>query len=303
MKIDDTHPVVVEMNSTTDFSSLIKQHLNQISGHTQFFQFRITKENRSESDSSSHTVMTVKKNSLEESWDLIDGVKLLKSLPSYSELKVAQFREDSSYREILHSVTKKYFPSLDVKFPGTEVDKIKENWKERINNLLASRTDDFQPFNFNSLKPQAPRRENETVIENIHRSASSRESALTATFYPHVTSSFSAEDLKEGDSVVFYTAVKGTRPWVGLFLGMLEDEEGVSLVKVEWLRRERKQFFLYLTDDGSPYLSKLELETIMFTNVTHNLSPTGERSGPYEIDPDTLKEIKLAYSERDSFMS
>ena len=41
----------------------------------------------------------------------------------------------------------------------------------------------------------------------------------------------------------------------------------------------------------------------MFTIVNNNLSPTGERSGPYEIDPDTLKQIKLAYLERDSFMS
>ena len=75
------------------------------------------------------------------------------------------------------------------------------------------------------------------------------------------------------------------------------------LVEVQWLRRERKQFFLDLNEDGSQFLSKLELETIMFTNVTNNLSPTGERSGPYEMDTDTIKEIKQAYSERDSILS
>lgn len=303
IKIDNAHLAVVEMDSITDFSTLIKPHLNLMSGHTQFFQFRITKANRSERDSSSVTVMTVKKNSLEERWDSIDGVKLLKSTPNYGELVVAPFREDSSYREILNSVTKKYFPTLASKFPVTEVEKIEKNWVKRIKKLLQSEPTDFKPFDFNSLKPQAPRKENETVIENIHRSASSRLSALTATFYPNEMNSFSAEDLKEGDSVVFYTAVKRSRPWVGLFLGMSEDEEGVSLVEVQWLRRERKQFFLDLNEDGSQFLSKLELETIMFTNVTNNLSPTGERSGPYEMDTDTIKEIKQAYSERDSILS
>ena len=298
LKIDDAHPIVVEMQSTTDFTALIIPHLNHISGHTQFFQFRITREKKH--DGSVVTKMFVKKNSLEEKWDLLNGVKLLKSSPDLNNLKVASFREDSSYNEILKSVTTKYFPTLVGKYSMEEVTKIKNNWEKRIAFLLNCKPASFQPFNFSILECQAPRKDNETLVENIQRWPScSRQVALTATFYPNDISSFSVEDLKQDDSVVFYTAVKKSRPWIGLYMGLINDEQGNSWVEVQWLKREKKKFFLHLGEDGSPYLSKLPLESIMFSDVVQNLSPSGERSGPYEMDSETIKEIRKAYAERD----
>ena len=167
LKIDDAHPIVVEMQSTTDFTALIIPHLNHISGHTQFFQFRITREKKH--DGSVVTKMFVKKNSLEEKWDLLNGVKLLKSSPDLNNLKVASFREDSSYNEILKSVTTKYFPTLVGKYNMEEVTKIKNNWEKRIAFLLSCKPASFQPFNFSILECQAPRKDNETLVENIQR--------------------------------------------------------------------------------------------------------------------------------------
>jgi hypothetical protein len=67
LKVDDNPPIVLEIKSTTDFSSLIQPHLNKISGHTSFFQFKFKKE-KLLADQSKVTKMFVKEDSLEEKW-------------------------------------------------------------------------------------------------------------------------------------------------------------------------------------------------------------------------------------------
>ena len=115
--------------------------------------------------------------------------------------------------------------------------------------------------------------------------------------------SFSAEDLKVDVSVVFYTNKKKSRPWIGLFQGLSNDKDGNSLIEVQWLYQNKKHFFLALNQDGSAYTSKLELESIMFSDVLSNISFAGERSGPYVMDVDTVREIKSAYEDRDKMLN
>ena len=296
LRVDDVPPVVQEIQSTTDFSALILPHLNKISGHTSFYQFKFKKEKLQTGEV---TKMFVKENSLQEKWQFLDGIKLLKSKPDYEKLQVAPFRDDSSYRDILKSVTNKYFPSLEDKFSRLEVSQIKQNWKDRIEFLEGCKPEDFVPFSFNKLRQQVPTSEEETICENIRRYPSQREAALTATFYPTEMSSFTVKDLQVDTSLVFYTNVKNTRPWVGLFQGLCNNEDGDLEVEVQWLTRVKKQFLLAVNDDGTPYKSKLEVETIMFSDILTNTSSTGNRDGPYIMEADTIKEIKSAYLERD----
>ena len=301
VKIDNVPPVIVEIKSTTDFSSLIMPHLNLISGHTSFFQFKFKKEKLKNEDVPV-TKMFVKESSLDEKWQFLSGIKLFNSKPDFRLLQVAQFREESPYSEILKSVTKKYFPTLEGKFNETDVNEIKQNWKERIHFLETCKPEDFKPFKFETLKPQTPSLEQQTIVENIQRCPSRRETALTATFYPTEMSSFSVEDLKLDISLVFYTKVKKSRPWIGLFKGLVNNEDGNIEVEVQWLKREKKQFFLDLNEDGSPYVSTLDIESIMFSDVLFNTSSTDERSGPYGMDSETVNEVKQAYAERDQFL-
>lgn len=300
--MDDVAPVVVEIKSTSNFSSLVSPHLNKIAGHTSFFQFKFKKE-KLQKDNVAVTKMYVKENSLEEKWQFLSGIKLFKDKPDFSKLEVSPFREDPSYDEIFKSVRNKYFPSLENKFCAVEIQEIKLNWKNRINFLIGSKPESFKPFDFNKLKPQVPGVEEETIREKIQRCPSRREAALTATFFPTEMSSFSVEDLEVDMSLVFYTNKKTSRPWIGLFQGLCQDKNDNTEVEVQWLERERRHFSLALNDDGSPYLSRLEIETIMFSDVLTNISPAGERSGPYVLDGDTIKEIKSAYAERDQALT
>ena len=184
--------------------------------------------------------MFVMKSSLDERWDLLCGVKLRKSSPDLYNLSDSAFKEDSSYQEILKSISTKYFPTLVGKYSKEEETKIKKTCEQRIVFLVNFKpANNFHSFDLNILKSQT-----ETVTENIQRCSSRRQVALAATFYPNEISSFSVEDLKQDVSVVFYTAVKRSRPWIGLYMGLTNDEKGSSWVEVQWLTQEKKKFLL-----------------------------------------------------------
>ena len=302
LRVDDVSPVVIEMKSTSNFIKLVSPHLNKLSGHSSFFQFKFKKE-KPQGDDEFVTKMYVKENPLDEKWQFLNGIRLLKSRPEFDLLEVSPFREESSYGEIYRSVKNKYFPTLENKFPENEIIKVEQSWEKRIEFLQACNPKNFKSFNIKKLKPQTPSEEEETRRENIKRFPSRREAALTATFFPTEMGSFSAEDLKADVSVVFYTNVKKSRPWIGLFQGLSSDTDGNSTIEVQWLYQHKKQYFLSLNQDGSAYTSKLELESIMFSDVLSNISATGERTGPYVMDVDTVREIKNAYEDRDKMLN
>ena len=70
-------------------------------------------------------------------------------------------------------------------------------------------------------------------------------------------------------------------------------------IKVEWLKKEKKCYTLDSNADGSSYISVVDIDAVMFSNVCRNISYTGSRKGPYDMDAETKKEIKKAYEERD----
>ena len=44
LRVDEVSPVVIEMKSTSNFVKLVTPHLNKLSGHSSFFQFKFKKE-------------------------------------------------------------------------------------------------------------------------------------------------------------------------------------------------------------------------------------------------------------------
>ena len=137
---------------------------------------------------------------------------------------MSPFRSDSEYSEIFRSVWNKYIPTLIAKFPSDVVEEIKLNWETRIEFLISSKENDFEPFNIRALKPQDSLPQ-EPISEALTKQpVQRRETAITATFYPKKISSFSLEDLEKDVSLVFYCDTKRYRPWIGLFLEMLTVE-------------------------------------------------------------------------------
>ena len=284
----DSQPLIVkEMLYTTDFTSHISTLLQPISGHTAFFQFKIRKENEK-------TKMFVKQDVLEKAWQFTSGVWLLKSPPSMINLQVSPFRTESDYGEIFASVWSKYIPTLVVKYSEPECIKIKAEWETRISSLIRLKESDFQAFDVYKLVFEDQDENNLTTsFQNRIRESSctSKDATLTATFYPPEIKAFSVRNLVKDCSVVFYTIVKKTRPWIGLFVELFKD---TMKIKVEWVKKDKK---LYVLDTA--YFSVIDFNTVMFVDVLRNMSYTGNRNGPYVLDAETKKQIVAAYIERD----
>jgi hypothetical protein len=190
---------------------------------------------------------------------------------------------------------------LIVKYSEVEVIQIKEAWERRISYLIQLKESQFQAFDIFKLVSDDQNDEDRSTnfLSRVGKLMKKKEATLTATFYPPEIKSFSVSSLVKDCSVVFYTQMKTTRPWIGLFIELIEDRELVK-IKVEWLKKEKKYYVLEKKSDGTPYYSVLDLNTVMYSNVLRNVSYSGHRKGPYELDVQTKKEIQKSYVERDT---
>ena len=290
----DSQPIIVkEMVFTTDFVKHIEEYLQPISGHKSFFAFKIRKENEK-------TKMFLKQDVLDKIWQFDTGVWLLKSPPSMLNLGVSPFRSESDYGEIFTSVWKKYIPSLSVKYSEEEVRKIKADWEQRISFLINLDESRFEGFDVFQLVSNSERSGvlSEAFQSRIGNDTKRKEASLTAMFYPPEIKTFDVSDLSRNCSLVFYTHTKSSRPWIGLFKELKEDETGVQ-IKVEWLKRQKN---VYVIDVDVPY-SVLDIDSVMFCDILKNISESGNKKGPYVLETETKKKIMSAYGERDIALS
>ena len=285
LKIKSNFIDVREMIFTTDFVKRISPCMLNIEGHTSFAQFKFRKEDRK-------TKMYVKADELDSSWQFGSGIKLFERLPSLINLSVAPFREYNEYSTIFSSVWNKYIPTLWSKFCTEEVERIKSQWESRITNLINLRVEDYSAFDIYSLKP--------IVVENTDvnavQSPPVKEPALRATFYPIEPRPFQVSELVKDCTIMMYTKTKTSRPWVGLYLNKSTDG---TKIHVQWLKKERKFYVPDNLKSGSPYVSEVSIESVMFSHVMSNVSYVGDRNGPYLLDRETKTMIMDAYVERD----
>ena len=291
VEINSQKVLVEEVTHTTDFKEFLENgHLLQIEGHRSFSQFKIRKENL-------RTKMYVKEDELDENFSFAAGIKLLKDLPKRLNFKISPFRCDTGYSEVFDSVFTKFIPTLYSKYTDEEVTKIKNDWENRIKFLIDLKEADFTPFDLRLLKQQPPITINEELTKAISRQPStSKKVAMSATFYPMELSSFSVLDLKQNVSLVFYTQQKKWRPWIGLYHSLSEDQCSIT---VQWLRKDKQNYVLHNNADGSPYLSAVSVQSIMFSDVMENLSLSNDRCGPYVMQAFVKQEIIKAYKDRD----
>ena len=293
VKISSQNLQVKEFQHTTDFKEFLDNgHLLEMEGHRAFSQFKIRKEKEK-------TKLYVKFDELDDNFTFSTGIKLLKDIPNSIKFSVSKFRQDTMYSEVYDSVKSKFFPTLVSKYSSEEIEKIKSEWDQRILFLNGLKTSDFIAFDLKMLKPQAAQ---VTFAENIPSTdpSTSRDVSMTATFYPMEATKFSILDLKPDISLVFYSETKKWRPWIGLFVSLNEDECDVT---VQWLRKEKNSYVLHYKTDGSPYLSSVAVEAVMFSDVLENASLTNDRNGPYRLQNCIKAEILNAYVERDEHLA
>ena len=289
--IQSKNLTVTELSHTSDFKKFIENgHLLKMEGFRTFAQFIIRKENK-------RTGLYLKYDELDDNFQFPNAISLLQNLPDSIRLTTSPFRQETAYSEIFDSVWKKYIPSLSPKFSDENISEIKTNWETRIKMLIDLKESNFEPFDFQQLNAQSPP-VNVPLgsLDLLPGLSSSRAVAVTATFYPVDMSRLSALDLQRDTSLVFYSETKRWRPWTGLFVELSDDGASVT---VQWVKKEKQKFILHLNRDGSPYLSSVPVQSIMFADVLENLSPENIRDGPYKMQSFVKSEIDKAYEERD----
>ena len=166
----------------------------------------------------------------------------------------------------------------------------------RIKFLIDLKESSFQAFDFQTLKPQTPPASIQVASRHLPSLSQERNVAVTATFYPIDMSRLTVLDLKKDTSLVLYTVTKKWRPWIGLYVELSDDG---NYVTVQWVKKEKQNYILHLKNDGSPYLSSVPVQSIMFADVLENLCLEDSREGPYKMLNFVKSEIANAYIERD----
>ena len=281
------------MTHTSDFKKFIeKGHLLKIEGFRSFSQFMIRKDNK-------RTGLYLKYDELDDNFQFPNAISLLQNIPESVKLEVSPFRQETAYSEIFDSVWKKYIPSLRPKYTEERVSEIKNEWETRIKFLIDLKESRFQPFDFQTLKPQTPLASIQIASGQLPSLSQERNVAVTATFYPIDMSRLTVLDLQKDISLVLYTETKKWRPWIGLYVEISDDGNSVT---VQWVKKEKQNFILHVKNDGSPYLSSVPVQSIMFADVLENLCPKDSREGPYKMQNFVKSEIVKAYVERDKNM-
>ena len=178
--------------------------------------------------------------------------------------------------------------------------KIKADWEERISFLVNLEESQFEGFDVFQLVSDSQRSGvlSETFESRIEKDTRRKEASLTAMFYPQEIKTFDVSDLVMNCSLVFFTHIKSSRPWIGLFKELKEEDTGVQ-IKVQWLKKQKNVFVL---DVDVPH-SVLDINSVMFCDVLKNISESGNKKGPYVLEAETKKNIMDAYVERDIALS
>ena len=97
--------------------------------------------------------------------------------------------------------------------------KIKADWEERISFLVNLEESQFEGFDVFQLVSDSQRSGvlSETFESRIEKDTRRKEASLTAMFYPQEIKTFDVSDLVMNCSLVFFTHIKSSRPWIGLF--------------------------------------------------------------------------------------
>ena len=177
------------------------------------------------------------------------------------------------------------------------IDGIIKSWDDHMNALLDFDFSSCEDMNIRSL--ETVRNDNASVSLSVLNYLGNKDAipvSLKATFYDVDEDANMLKHLETDDSVVVYTDQISSRPW----LGLITKQTDKGSVEVQWLKQCRTMFTPQFNKDGSPYVSIVPKESLMFSNILENTSKDLGRDGPYKLSADMRRQINQAYIERDS---
>ena len=216
------------------------------------------------------------------------GIRLLKDDTLFFPIDSAEFRT----HEIPFDRIFKTVGILTSRLPLNEKMVIQGSW-DRLRDSLESfprKRMSLRKMNLMNLPKQAVN----DPSPSISNSRDAQEgSTISGDLYDESIDEGSLEEIQEDMDVCVYSDSTAGRPWVGRVRQMLPG----SKFTIQWFSRRtgRGQIFKAMTkEDGSPYLSELDLASIMFWEMSED-----RREDSFKLAPFWLEAIRLEYGKLD----
>ena len=267
------------------WKDFVSEYLTDVplENHTFYNSFKISRENG---------CAKLRAKKLPQDVDLVPraGIRLLVEGHPYGPVGVADFRIDKlNFDQVMKGI-RIYTTNL----PLSERMRIESSWdrlRETLDNL-PRKSLNYGPMLIGNLPSQRP--VNVAVPPSLSKSTDTP--PIRGELYPEepVEGEIGEEACVDLD-VCVYTKEIESRPWVGRIVKILQDKKFL----LQWYKRKsiRSSVFCAMVNkDGSPNITELDNQMVMFWNVSE---PQSRKSDCFSISPHLLKTIMQEYKEMD----
>ena len=239
------------------------------------------------------SLMRAKKYPQHKEWSPPEGIQLLKENQDFPLVPVSPFRvEKLCLEKVYADLVTKYFPTLELR-NRREVEASWERTKTLIENL-PRRSSNLPKMNLQRLPKQVdepipiPPSYLEPFMVREERELEGQKGVLEARdgdFFDEITAQM---------DVAIYSETKVNRPWVGRVQELLSETREF---RIRWYERKHKKSLVFhpsVNNDGSPYLSVVSVDTVMFWEFTEKLSDDS-----FKVSREWLAKISDGYDSHD----
>ena len=218
------------------------------------------------------------------------GIKILKDCVGFSPVGAAGFRvEEIKFDQIFIGVRK-----MTSKLNLQEKMEVESSWEHLRKSLesLPSKSDNLRKMNLKELPTQ-------TVAGGDRCDGSESDDSEDGDM---LAGNICSEIIEEGDleeditigtDICVYTESTRGRPWVGRVQELLPGKK----FKIQWFSRRSgrgKLFSAMFSDDGTPYVSEQDFDSIMFWDMSEN-----RKSDSFSLSNFWLEAMKEEYNKLD----
>ena len=270
---------------TYGWKDFITDHLSDIplENHSKYNSFIITSENG---------LAKLRLKKLPQDSVLVPraGIKLLKTGHPYDSVGVSDFRiERLNFDKIMRG--------LNVYMNGLQLEekmRIQGSW-DNLRKTLEDLPKLIGTFPKMDLKI-FPRVSNEVPVVPDQLNFSDDLPEVRGELYPEeVVEGHLEDEVSVGMDVCIYTKDKKSRPWMGRIVQVLDNKRFL----LQWYGRKssRSTVFNALKNvDGSPYLTELDNDTVMFWMISE---PQSRKPSSFSVSNYWMETIRVEYQEMD----
>jgi hypothetical protein len=260
-----------------DWREFISKHFSDqmLQNHSHYHSFQLKREGE-------QIALRAKKYPQDRVWCPDPAIKLVKSNVLYDPVDVAPFRaEELNLEKVMSDLRSRYFPL----FLDKERRQIESSWEKLSTKLMDLPKKVLPRMKLNDLVQQKKAGTEPVhpgyLLEHID-AAAAPPPELRGAFHPPTPADEMEfqEDARKGVDVVLWTHAKRSRPWVGRVHEILNDEEFI----IHWYEKKAgNKYFASMQEDGSPYLSKQSMSSVMFWQMSINATEETFELAEYEM--------------------